>query len=659
MPLSLPVLLVTVLAATGTPSGPPSRWNGAITQVAGAQSPGPEGSGKPQDVAPPDAPVRSPDVEPSGVSNTEVAAPPRAELVPVGPEGTQGPAVATADEQTKNYEDALIAWGLGEVERQVEPAPEGKVLEEVLVTAEEVVAPMDPYPSLLNIFHVRTRDDIVRQEVLIAPGQPYSEALVAESVRNLRKLGLFSVVRAVPVKGSAPGRVALLLVTKDLWSLRLNNEFSAVGSLLLYLRLQGTEQNFLGRGKKVALDFIMRLDTFSFGQSYTDKRVLGSRWSLTESAAVLINRDTGKAEGSRGSLSLSRPLYSLATPWSLSTSVAWNVETARQFRGADIWQLPFPDGAPVPYVYNTREVAAGATYTRSYGQRYKWNVGMGAGAYHYAYAAPLASQLSDAQADWFRRNYLPRAEDAGYANFSLSAFEARYDVLRNVDSYTLSEDFQLGHSVLATLRYAPPVFPSAAHFAEGGLSLRYRVHWGDALTTASAAASIRQQFSAQTPGAKEGWTNRRWAAELVQVSPRVLGGRFVARGLLDVNIDDLSDRVSLLGGSNGLRGAAVDAYSGKRLLLVNLEYRTAPLVVRTVHLGGVFFLDSGSAFNKRPEMVTTVGVGLRLLFPQFNVFPFRIDFGYVLNGDRPPVGSRLSLSSGQVTDYRPSFLDSP
>ena len=554
-----------------------------------------------------------------------------------------------------NYEDALITWGLGEVERQVEPAPEGKVLEEVLVAAEEVVAPMDPYPSLLNIFHIRTRDEVVRQEVLLTPGQPYSAALVAESVRNLRKLGLFSVVRAVPVKGSAPDKVALLLVTKDLWSLRLNNEFSAVGSLLLYLRLQGTEQNFLGRGKKVAVDFILRLDTFSLGQSYTDRRVLGSRWSLTESAAVLINRDTGRAEGSRGSLSVSRPLYSLSTPWSLSTSVAWNVETARQYRGADIWQLPYPDGDPVPYVYNTREVAAGATYTRSYGQRYKWNVGLGAGAYHYAYAPPLASQLSDAQTDWFRRNYLPRAEDAGYANFSLSAFEARYDVLRSVDSYTLSEDFQLGHSVLATLRYAPPVFPSAAHFAEGGLSLRYRVHWGDALTTASAAASIRQQFS----GGQEGWTNRRWATELVQVSPRVLGGRFVVRGLLDVNIDDLSDRVSLLGGGSGLRGTGVDAYSGKRLLLVNVEYRTAPLVVRTVHLGGVFFFDSGSAFNKRPEMVSTVGVGLRLLFPQFNVFPFRIDFGYVLNGDRPPIGSRLSLSSGQVTDYRPSFLDSP
>ena len=46
--------------------------------------------------------------------------------------------------------------------------------------------------------------------------------------------------------------------------------------------------------------------------------------------------------------------------------------------------------------------------------------------------------------------------------------------------------------------------------------------------------------------------------------------------------DDLFDRVSLLGGANGLRGTRQDAYAGKRLLLVNVEYRTAPLVIRTL-----------------------------------------------------------------------------
>jgi outer membrane protein assembly factor BamA len=73
----------------------------------------------------------------------------------------------------------------------------------------------------------------------------------------------------------------------------------------------------------------------------------------------------------------------------------------------------------------------------------------------------------------------------------------------------------------------------------------------------------------------------------------------------------------------------------------------------------VLFYDAGSAFERRPSMVHSVGVGLRVLFPQFNVFPFRLDFGYVLNDDRPPIGGRFSFTSGQVTEARPEFLDSP
>jgi outer membrane protein assembly factor BamA len=78
-----------------------------------------------------------------------------------------------------------------------------------------------------------------------------------------------------------------------------------------------------------------------------------------------------------------------------------------------------------------------------------------------------------------------------------------------------------------------------------------------------------------------------------------------------------------------------------------------------VHLGGVLFYDTGSAFDEAPSFVHSVGVGLRLLFPQFNTFPFRLDFGYVLNDDRPPFGGRFSFSGGQVTEFRPGFLDAP
>jgi hypothetical protein len=564
------------------------------------------------------------------------------------------PLLATSPDA--GYEDALVQWGLAQHARRVEPSPEGKRLEAVLVAAEDVVALSDPYPHWLNLFHARTREEVIRREVLLEPGGPYLTGLAEETARNLRKLGIFAVVRVVPVAGSTPDAVSLLVVTKDLWSLRLNQDFAVVGTLLQYARLQATEQNFLGQNKKVALDFILRLDTVSLGQSYLDRRVAGSRWALNESAALILGRESGKPEGTRGWLVLSRPLYALDTPWGFQAQVEWRLQRTRVFRGAEVWALPYPGGGAVPYIYDTRELLGSAQYLRSWGVSSKVDVGGGVGAYHRAYAAPEEADLDEERRAWLRENHLPRSEDVAYLTTWVRAWTARYEVMRDVDTYALSEDFQVGHTVTATVRYAPPVLASGAHFAELGVAARYRLRTGEALTTLAAAAMVRRVLGGEGQGR---WTNRRWAVELQQVSPRVLGGRFMARGLLDVNIDDVNERVMLLGGGNGLRGALPEAYSGRRMVLANVEYRTVPFIFHTVHLGGVLFFDTGSAFDRRPRFVHSVGLGLRLLFPQFNISPFRFDFGYVLNDTRPPVGGWGSFSSGQVTEYRPTFLDAP
>jgi hypothetical protein len=556
----------------------------------------------------------------------------------------------------QGYEDELVQWGLALHGQPVEPEPEGKRLEAVLVASEDVVAPSDPYPMLLNVFHARTREEVIRREVLLEPGAVWSTELALETARNLRKLGIFAVVRVVPVRGSTPDTVSLLIITKDLWSLRLNQDIQLVGTLVQSLRLQGTEQNFLGLNKKVAVDFLLRRDSVSLGQTYLDPRLGGSRWYLNESAALIFGREGSGLEGSKGSVLLTRPFFALDTPWSFQTQVVWRVQPVRIFRGADIWQLPYPEGGTVPYIYDARELSGNALYLRSWGSRYKLDAGGGIGAYHRRYGAPESSGLDEARRTWLRDTLLPRSEDSTYVLGYARSWETRYEVMRDVDSYSLSEDFQVGHYVTATARYAPALLASAGTFAEVGLTARYRARLGDALSSVAAAASVRRILGGEGQGT---WVNRRWAAEVQQVFPKVLGGRFVVRGLLDVNIDDLNERVLLLGGGNGLRGALPEAYSGKRMLLVNVEYRTRPLILYTVHLGGVLFYDTGSVFDRRPDFVHSVGVGVRLLFPQFNTFPFRFDFGYVLNDDRPDFGGRFSFSGGQVTEFRPTFLDGP
>ena len=202
------------------------------------------------------------------------------------------PLMAAAPEEgsARGYEEALVAWGLAQHSREVEPSPEGKRLEEVLVAAEDVIAESDPYPGFLNIVHVRTREQVIRREALMEPGALYSAELAEETARNLRKLGIFSAVRVVPVKGQTPGGVALLIITKDLWSLRLNQTWDLVGSFVRYLRLQGTEKNFLGLNQQLAVDFLLRPDTMSIGETYINRRVGGSRWYFGQSAFLILGR---------------------------------------------------------------------------------------------------------------------------------------------------------------------------------------------------------------------------------------------------------------------------------------------------------------------------------------------------------------------------------
>src|SRR5215831_2585801 len=143
-----------------------------------------------------------------------------------------GPPVLGQLEQ-ESVGDALARLGLA-----IDPAPQGKIIGRIHVVAHEVFSPRDGRLQWFNLFHRTTRPGVLGRELLLAPGQLYDEALIDESTRNIqsplpfvvagRQLwppDLSSVVAIVPVRSPIPGHVDLLLVTRDLWSLRFNSDF--------------------------------------------------------------------------------------------------------------------------------------------------------------------------------------------------------------------------------------------------------------------------------------------------------------------------------------------------------------------------------------------------------------------------------------------------
>jgi hypothetical protein len=564
-------------------------------------------------------------------------------------------ALAAADDE-RVYEQQVIDWALREVGREVEPQPEGKVVEEVLVASEDVFSKSDPLPTFLNIFHGRTRPNVVLRDVLLKPGEVWSKPKAEETERNLRRILVLAVARVVPLKGRSGG-IGVLVATKDRWSFRADWDYLVVGDVLERLHVPISEINLLGRALQVTFDPYLKQDTLSLGESFFDPRVLDSRISFYERASIIINRFTGRVEGTEGAVQVARPLYTLDQKWGFQATAVWDARRWRFFRGHEVWQLRYPFETPVgqrvPYIYDGRVVDVVAAGTRRFGEAWKADVTGAIGGYTRAYSMPGAEELPADVVTWFTSTRLPRSEDATYLYGQLTVFRPRYQVLQNMETLGLSEDWEVGPRLVLAARYAVPVFTPNHYLALGG-ALQWRFLIGDDLLRLAAAAVMRIVPTGEP-------VNQHYAFEVMNMFPLFEGGRFVVRLLGDFRRRDLNNNQFVVSAGSGLRGVpSSDALFGRNMVLGNLEYRSRAFVLATLHVGFVFFYDVGSAWDEGPPQLThSVGMGLRILLPQFNTQVIRLDLGFILGSPSPLSVDRLSSTFGQVTQLRPDFFDDP
>ncbi|MBL8951209.1 MAG: hypothetical protein JNK82_10560 [Myxococcaceae bacterium] len=560
--------------------------------------------------------------------------------------------VAPAD-----FEQELVDRAVAQLGGTIVPQPEGSIIDEVLISSDEIMSERDPWPNFFNWFHADTRRHIVEREVLLSPGEPWDAERALETERNLRRMVIFAVVRVVAIRRDGPpGHVSLLVTTKDRWSLRLNSEFTIVGNLVQYLRLRPAEMNFLGRNVQAAADVLMKLDTIDFGQYLLFPRLFGQKFRLAETASLVFNRNTARLEGSTGYVLVDRPFYSLGQRWAWAAFGQWNSRRQRVFRGATVWELESPSAGLVPFEYDARSFSVEANATRRFGTH--WLLDVTLGGFGYDSVARPPGELSAEQGEFLRREYLPRSESAAGLAARLRFFEARFIKLRNIDTLEISEDFQLGPLVQSATRWALPLpftstpgVPTGNGFLETTLSVRYRWYFGGDLLTVSASGTAR--FI--TGGLPQ---NRRYLFEVVNYSPLFEGGRLYTRLVADIRQNDLNNTQVLLGGGNGLRGTAPDELTGRNYLLGNFEYRTRPFEIATVYTSIVLFYDVGSAFADHPTFIHTTGIGLRIMLPQFNQEVLRVNLGLVIGGG-PASLSRLVTTLSEPQGLGPDFLNNP
>ena len=577
------------------------------------------------------------------------------------------PARADPSEQDPRENGLLSVDELGDFERQaleralakrdlalVTDANGSKVrsIHIVNLDAFDVTAPVLHW---LNALRRVTREQVIARELLVGPGEDWDDATIEETRRNIEDPKFSSLVVVQPVRpADNPGsgddlgdeEVDLLVVTRDVWSLRPGLSFELQQGSLSALNVALKESNFLGRRKAAEVRYEMELGSTAMGAVYEDPNIAGSRVELEARAYSVFSRDTGELEGSRGELRVAYPLWSLDRRWGASFSLLHDDTIARSFTGGDVRRYDAPETPQddaLPWEYDHRQLALESELVHSTGTRMLHRVGFG---HELEVSRPALLDTfpdDDLLREAFTRDVLPRSErtSAVYARYQL--FEPRFAIYRDLDTFDLSEHRQVGPDLEVRVSLGGPALGSEATFLRGRARLGMSVDVADAIVSGSLKADSRLQGGELI--------DNEITAGVYAASPRLADiVRLVGRIETMARLNETSNRFYELGGLSGLRGYPINHYAGRRQLRVNLEARTTGIPVGPIRAGLVGFWDAGHAADRLAELSLRhdVGAGIRFLAPQLSRALFRIDYAVPLGGPSPGFPGRITAGGAQV-----------
>lgn len=553
------------------------------------------------------------------------------------------------------YEQDTIDRALADMHLELDPAPEGKTIERIDTVRLEVIEDRDvnwlggtvapPVRGFLNSLHWVSRDSIIRREMLLDVGDKWEQVTVDEIARNMRaRMPLqVSIVLIVPVKGSAPDKVAALVITKDIWSLRLTYALSVSAGGLEDLTLIPQETNLLGLQHTLSTRFRYQPESFTVGAGYAIPR-FGRSWvGASASANVFINRHSGDLEGSAVSVAVGQGLYSTRTEWAWSASAGYSVGIARLYSNARVAAFdPTPQSDPtddIPIQYRTASATASVGLTRSFGWALKNNFSLTMNAATSSVRGVNLGGFDPREVGAFEQRYFPVGEDRVYPALSWATFKNDYLRTLDINTLVLQEDYRLGHDFSVSVYPVTKALGSTRDLFGVSARAGYSVPVGDGLVGASVSTVAEEDLV--THEISDGNV----AGSFGAVTPRIGFGRIVMNTSFVNRYRDYLNSFTTTGGNDRLRGYPSNFFIGKDSYFYNIEYRSASVKVLAAQVGAVAFYDAGAAAQGFDKLTPkqSLGAGLRMLFPQINRLVLRADFAVPL--DRGPFPGSATCSA--------------
>jgi outer membrane protein assembly factor BamA len=473
-----------------------------------------------------------------------------------------------------------------------------------------------------NKFHAVTKERIIRQEMLLRPGQNYDSSSFAQSLRNIRALDFIGEVKTQ--LNEVPGdSLDIIITTEDLWT-TVAGISSESGGGNYKIMAYCDEKNIagLGVGLETSLQFAQDKDN-GFSINAYDNRILGTR----NIASCFISRFKFSRQFD---ILLTRPFYRPQTRWSFAISAQFNRYRQRLFssgqeyfrykKNFDFLQLKQTRAFGIykriePYLYYT--------YQHDY----------------YGIENPASPY----------NNIIPADKTFSGPGLGVSLTTINYDTARYLDEFGTTEDFNY-HYLLDFHSARSAKFMGGD---KGSLSYGMRAAFLQNPIPALTIGFSNAYIGHETKTGRFLSQNQLEAACYVKMAKyHLLAGHIFTSYVWNHE----SDYQLVLGGGNGLRGYPDRYYSGTKMLLLNGEYRVfSPWTILTVGLGGAAFFDAGYVWGDRQmmrlgDLKKDIGIGLRFgLTKSSTARTIRIDLARGL--DRKV--TYLSMGTSSVFDLSP------
>ena len=439
---------------------------------------------------------------------------------------------------------------------------------------------------LANRWHIVTRDAVIEQQLLFRSGDRFSQRVLEESERLLRRNNYLYDTTITPLRYEH-GVVDIRVWTRDVWTLMPGVSVSRSGGENRN-RVELSEQNLLGLGVKLRVSYTEDVDRDSTSFEYFDKN-LGDSWTS------LFFKYSDKSDGGTTQFDLKRPFYALDTRWSAGMAF---LDDEREVSFYDLGD----EAAEYLSETETHSAFWGWSEGLKDGWVKRWTTGI-------VYDDREFSAVPNGQLP----PLIPEDRRLVYPFIGYELLQDHFQTASNRDQIERTEDFYLGTRLTASLGWASESFGSDrdAFLYQVSASKGFGSIKRKALFLSSwASGRVEHGESANTEvGANARYYNKITEKRLFFMTLDASWGN----GL------DL-DNLVVLGGDTGLRGYPLRYQTGDSRILLTAEQRyfTDWYPFRLFRVGGAIFADIGRTWGDNPVggpplgWLKNIGLGIRL-----------------------------------------------